>query len=96
MMAFFQSLYAPLLQKAISLKKMIVGITVAVFFITVFIFLKMGGEFIPTLAEGDFAFHCILPQGTSLSQSIETSMQASKIIKQFDEVKMVVGTYWKR
>jgi cobalt-zinc-cadmium resistance protein CzcA len=51
----------------------------------------MGGEFIPTLAEGDFAFHCILPQGSSLSQSLETSMQASRIVKQFDEVKMVVG-----
>jgi cobalt-zinc-cadmium resistance protein CzcA len=49
----------------------------------------MGGEFIPQLQEGDFAFHCILPQGSSLSQSIET--QASRIIKQFDEVKMVVG-----
>ena len=51
----------------------------------------MGGEFIPQLQEGDFAFHCILPQGSSLSQSIETSMQASRIIKEFDEVKMVVG-----
>ena len=51
----------------------------------------MGGEFIPTLQEGDYAFHCILPQGTSLSQSVETSMQASRIIKQFPEVKMVVG-----
>lgn len=51
----------------------------------------MGGEFIPQLQEGDFAFHCILPQGSSLSQSVETSMQASRIIKQFDEVKMVVG-----
>jgi cobalt-zinc-cadmium resistance protein CzcA len=50
----------------------------------------MGGEFIPQLQEGDFAFHCILPQGSSLSQSIETSMQASRIIKQFDEVKMVL------
>jgi cobalt-zinc-cadmium resistance protein CzcA len=56
-----------------------------------FIFKNMGGEFIPQLQEGDFAFHCILPQGSSLSQSIETSMQASRIIKQFDEVKMVVG-----
>lgn len=51
----------------------------------------MGGEFIPTLQEGDFAFHCILPQGSSLNQSLETSMQASRILKQFDEVKMVVG-----
>jgi len=91
MMDFLQRKYEPLLQRAIRAKGYVVGITVTIFFITVFIFSKMGGEFIPTLAEGDFAFHCILSQGTSLSQSIETSMQASRIIKEFDEVKMVVG-----
>jgi cobalt-zinc-cadmium resistance protein CzcA len=91
MMNFFQHIYAPLLEKAIRLKKVIVTATVVVFVISVFIFSRMGGEFIPTLQEGDFAFHCILSQGTSLSQSIETSMQASRIIKGFDEVKMVVG-----
>jgi cobalt-zinc-cadmium resistance protein CzcA len=36
-------------------------------------------------------FTAYYPQGTSLSQSIETSMQASRFIKEFDEVKMVVG-----
>ncbi|MBK9729054.1 MAG: CusA/CzcA family heavy metal efflux RND transporter [Saprospiraceae bacterium] len=91
MMEFFQSIYAPLLQRAINAKLYVVGLTVAIFFLTSFIFSRMGGEFIPTLAEGDFAFHCILSQGTSLSQSIETSMQASRLIKEFDEVKMVVG-----
>jgi cobalt-zinc-cadmium resistance protein CzcA len=91
MMNFFQSIYAPLLETAIRFKKVFVGATVAVFIISVFLFSKMGGEFIPTLQEGDFAFHCILPQGTSLSQSLETSMQASRLIKAFDEVKMVVG-----
>ena len=91
MMNFFQRIYAPLLEKAIRFKKVIVVATVAVFAFSVFLFSKMGGEFIPTLQEGDFAFHCILPQGTSLSQSLETSMQASRLIKEFDEVKMVVG-----
>jgi cobalt-zinc-cadmium resistance protein CzcA len=91
MMNFFQRIYAPLLEKAIRFKKVIVVATVAVFAVSVFIFSRMGGEFIPTLQEGDFAFHCILPQGTSLSQSLETSMQASRLIKEFDEVKMVVG-----
>lgn len=91
MMNFFQRLYAPLLSKAIKFKKGFVFITVGMFLLSVFIFSRMGGEFIPTLTEGDFAFHCILPQGTSLSQSIETSMQASRLIKEFDEVKMVVG-----
>jgi cobalt-zinc-cadmium resistance protein CzcA len=91
MMNFFQSMYAPILEKAIHFKKIVVGVTIVIFVISIFIFSRMGGEFIPTLQEGDFAFHCILPQGTSLSQSIETSMQASRLIKKFDEVKMVVG-----
>ncbi|MGV7107279.1 CusA/CzcA family heavy metal efflux RND transporter [Flavobacterium sp. U410] len=91
MMNFLQSKYQPLLEKAIKIKFEIVGATVLLFTISLFIFQTLGGEFIPQLQEGDFAFHCILPQGSSLSQSIETSMQASRIIKKFDEVKMVVG-----
>ncbi len=83
--------YAPLLDKAIRVKYGVVAATVAVFLFAAFLFHRMGGEFIPQLQEGDYAFHCILPQGSSLSQSIETSMQASRIIKAFDEVKMVVG-----
>jgi cobalt-zinc-cadmium resistance protein CzcA len=91
MMDFFQRIYQPLLQKAIQIKYWLVGGTVTLFVVSLIVFSRMGGEFIPTLAEGDFAFHCILPQGSSLSQSLETSMQASRIVKQFDEVKMVVG-----
>lgn len=91
MMNRIQKIYTPLLEKALRIKYWLVGVTVAIFALTVFLFGRMGGEFIPQLQEGDFAFHCILPQGSSLSQSIETSMQASRLIKQFDEVKMVVG-----
>lgn len=91
MMDFFHRIYQPLLQKAIKIKYAMVGITLLVLTITIILFSRMGGEFIPTLEEGDFAFHCILPQGSSLSQSLETSMQASRIVKKFQEVKMVVG-----
>jgi len=91
MMKKLQSIYQPLLQKAIKAKYLIVSSTVVLFAICLFTFKNLGGEFIPQLQEGDYAFHCILPQGSSLSQSIETSMQASRIVKQFDEVKMVVG-----
>ena len=91
MMEFLQVKYIWLLNKMIRLKFVLVGTTVAVFALSIFLFSRMGGEFIPQLEEGDFAFHCILPQGSSLSQSIETSMQAARIIKEFDEVKMVVG-----
>lgn len=91
LMGFFYRWYQPLLKWAIRFKLAIVSLTVLVFVYTMFIFSKMGGEFIPQLEEGDYAFHCILPQGTSLSQSVETSMKAIRIIKSFPDVKMVVG-----
>ncbi|HEY1025164.1 MAG TPA: CusA/CzcA family heavy metal efflux RND transporter [Sphingobacteriaceae bacterium] len=91
MMDFFQKLYDPVIRAAIKAKYIVVTASLALLAITVFAFSRMGAEFIPQLQEGDYAFHCILPQGSSLSQSIETSMQASKIIKSFPEVKEVVG-----
>lgn len=91
MMNFLQRIYKPLLEGAIRLKYVVIVVALAIFAFSIFLFSRIGGEFLPTLGEGDFAFHCILPQGTSLSQSLETSMQASRIIKSFDEVKMVVG-----
>lgn len=91
MMDFFQRKYTPVLQWAMRVKYIVVSTAVGLLLVSVFVFSRMGGEFLPQLQEGDFAFHCILPQGSSLSQSIETSMQASRIIKSFPEVKEVVG-----
>lgn len=91
MMDFFQRLYDPILRGAIKLKYAVVAFSFGLLVVAIIVFSRMGGEFIPQLQEGDYAFHCILPQGSSLSQSIETSMQASRIIKSFPEVKDVVG-----
>jgi len=91
MMSGINSVYIPLLQKAIAFKYAVVGGAIALLAVSLFLFSRMGGEFIPQLQEGDFAVHCILPQGTSLSQSIETSMQASRILRSFPEVSTVVG-----
>jgi cobalt-zinc-cadmium resistance protein CzcA len=91
MMDFFQSYLSAFITKSHKNKILVSRYNSGILLLVLFVFSRMGGEFIPTLAEGDFAFHCILPQGSSLSQSIETSMQASRIIKKFDEVKMVVG-----
>lgn len=91
MMNALQSRFRPVIQGAIKFRYWVVGTAVALLLIAVWLFSRIGGEFIPQLQEGDYAFHCILPQGTSLSQSIETSMQAERIIKSFPEVKAVVG-----
>lgn len=91
MMHYCQKRYEPLLQLAIRFKYSIIITTVALFAFCILLFKNMGGEFIPQLQEGDYAFEFVLPQGSSLSQTVETTLQAERIIKQFDEVKMVVG-----
>jgi len=91
MMSFVQRMYKPVLNAAIRTKYIVVAIAGTLTILTIVIFSRMGGEFIPQLEEGDYAFVFFMPQGTSLSQSIETSMQASRILKQFPEVKQVIG-----
>ncbi|PID94556.1 MAG: CusA/CzcA family heavy metal efflux RND transporter [Bacteroidales bacterium] len=86
-----QKLYQPVLVKALGNRVKIVIVTFVFLIVSLLVFSGMGGEFMPQLKEGDFAMHCILPQGSSLSQSIETSQQAMKIIKSVDEVDKVVG-----
>lgn len=91
MIAFFQRFYQPLLERSIAVKYWVVSITVVVFAIAVFLFTRIGGEFIPTLEEGDYAIEFVLPQGTSLEQTVETVLHAERILKTFPETKMVVG-----
>ncbi|MCF0159327.1 MAG: CusA/CzcA family heavy metal efflux RND transporter, partial [Bacteroidaceae bacterium] len=56
------------------------------------LFNKLGAEFIPTLDEGDFAMQMTLPAGSSLSQSVNISLEAEKILKdKFPEVRHVVA-----
>ena len=91
MMAFLQRLYLPIINSAIKIKYAVVAIAVGLFLIAVIIFKNLGGEFIPTLEEGDYAIEFVLPQGSSLSQTTETIMLAQRMLKQFPEVRMVVG-----
>jgi len=69
----------------------IMGASVIVL-ISLWIFSRMGGEFLPTLEEGDLACQLTLPPGSSLSQSIATTTMAEKILtQQFPEVIHVVS-----
>lgn len=93
MMDFFQRLYKPLITLAIRRRFMVVGIAVALFLVSIFAFTRMGGEFIPQLDEGDFAVETRVLLGSSISEIIEASTKAQKIIleKFPDEVLQVVN-----
>jgi cobalt-zinc-cadmium resistance protein CzcA len=86
-----QSWYLPAVTKSLNWSKTLIAGMVVLFAISLFVFSRMGGEFIPSLDEGDFATESSMAQGTSLSQMVKTAIQAEKILKeQFPEVKQVV------
>jgi len=85
---FFQRIYTPILNVALRLKTLFVLATILLFVASIFVFSRMGGEFIPTLEEGDLAMQQILPPGTSLAQSVETAgMIQRKLLDEFPEIK---------
>jgi len=91
MMDFFQRLYRPVINFAINRKASVISIAVVLFAVSIILFSGMGSEFIPTLEEGSFTFSCVLPQGSSLSQSIDNALNVEKILLKFPEVKQVIG-----
>lgn len=88
---FLKRIYAPVLDFVLRFKIQTVGAIVALFAISVWNFSNMGGEFIPTLEEGDLAVEIGMMQGTSLTQVIESFDKAAGILKKnFPEVKQAV------
>lgn len=84
-------IYMPIIIWALR-KKAIVLSGAGLLLVMVFIlFGKMGGEFVPTLDEGDLVIQPVLKTGTSLTKTIETTTQIEKILMTFPEVEQVVS-----
>ncbi len=91
-MAFLNRFYEPTIRWALGAKKLVLGVAVLILAATIYIFSTMGGEFIPTLDEGDFVIQPVLKTGTSLSNTIAITTQIEKIlIEKFPEVDQVVS-----
>jgi len=80
-----------LLIKALKFRKTIIATVIILFAGAVFVLSKMGGEFIPSLEEGDFAVEMRILQGSNIEETKKATTKASKILlKQFPEVQKVV------
>lgn len=91
LMTWLQKLYTPSIEWALRKKKFVLSTAVALLIVSGIIFLNMGGEFVPTLDEGDFVIQPVLKTGTSLQKTIETTTEIEKILKTFPEVKDVIS-----
>ena len=86
------SWYLPIITWALTNTKKVLYGAFGLLVFAIVLFSTMGGEFIPTLDEGDFVIQPVLKTGTSLTKTIATTTKIEKIIlKNFPEVVQVVS-----
>lgn len=91
MMKKVEKIYLAVLLKLLRVPKIVFGVVAVLFITAVFILSKMGGEFIPSLEEGDFAVDTRVLPGSNLTTTIESTQKAAHILKsRFPEVQKVV------
>lgn len=88
---FFLGTYKPVMNWSCDHKALVLGLSFSTLILAFIIFGKMGGEFVPTLDEGDFVIQPVLKTGTSLSKTVELTTQMENIlIDKFPEVDKIV------
>jgi cobalt-zinc-cadmium resistance protein CzcA len=91
LITFLEEMYKPTMAWALKSKQIVLGLAVILLVLVAFLFTRMGGEFVPTLDEGDFVIQPVLKTGTSLSKTTETTTRIEAILKRFPEVEQVVS-----
>jgi heavy metal efflux system protein len=91
LMVKLQHAFNPVFRYALHHKVMVLGAATILTITGIFMFIRLGGEFIPTLEEGDLASGIMTLQGGSLTNTVETVKKANKILlDNFPEVKHAV------
>ncbi|MEI8086145.1 MAG: CusA/CzcA family heavy metal efflux RND transporter, partial [Paludibacter sp.] len=91
LMDWLYRIFSPIINFALNRKKLVSFTAIGLFLISLLVFSRLGGEFIPQLEEGDLAAGVMTLQGGSLSNTIETVEKANKILlDNFPEIKHTV------
>ncbi len=91
LISFFQKIYTPVISLALRGKLWVLGATATLLVLSIFLLSSLGGEFIPTLEEGDFAVETRVLTGSSLEETVNATLKAAKILRKFPEVKEVIA-----
>ncbi len=84
--------YTPIIRAALRVKTGVLLVAAGLLAGSIWLFTTLGGEFIPTLSEGDFAVEMRLLTGSALSQTVDKTLLAARVLKQqFPEVNEVIG-----
>ncbi|MDB4286172.1 CusA/CzcA family heavy metal efflux RND transporter [bacterium] len=91
LITFLENAYKPSIAWALRRKTLVLSLAFSLLVAVGFLFSRMGGEFVPTLDEGDFVIQPVLKTGTSLSNTVIATTRIEKILKRFPEVEQVVS-----
>src|SRR4051812_9169730 len=87
--------YLPMLEAAIRNRRTVAAAAAVLVIVSGVAASRMGGEFIPSLDEGDVAMHAMRIPGTSLTQSVEMQIKLEEALRAIPEVREVfskIGT----
>lgn len=90
-MKYAKKIYLPLLEYVMKKKMVLLSIAGLFLIAAMFLFSKLGTEFIPTMDEGAFDMDVALLPGVSLSKAMEVNQLAAQKMKEFDELDVVVS-----
>jgi cobalt-zinc-cadmium resistance protein CzcA len=91
LMEHLERWYQHILERILNLPKTVIGVSVALLVVSLYIMSTLGGEFIPELEEGDFAVDTRVLTGSNLNTTIEATQQTAGILlRNFPEVEKVV------
>ncbi len=92
LMEKIENIYERLLTGALNHKKIILIIVTTLFVFSIYLLTRLGGEFIPSLPEGDFAVETRILQGSNLKTSVDAVLKSQQILlAKFPEIEKIVG-----
>lgn len=95
-MRLAKGIYGPSLRAALALRWLVVPAAIALFAGSVWLFNRLGAEFVPKLDEGSITSMLYKPVGMSMEESMKTDIQVENmLLKEFPEITRVftrIGT----
>lgn len=93
---FLKRAYAPTLNRALRFRWSLVGVSALLFIGSLWLFTRLGAEFVPKLDEGSITSMLYKPVGMSMEESLRTDIEVTKrLLAEFPELTRIftrIGT----
>lgn len=90
-MQAIEIVYIPILRFSLKIKYLVILVGIGAILVGVFLFSRLGSNFLPQLDEGSIAVQFVRPTNISIDQSVRMQEISENLIKEFKEVKTVLS-----